>query len=93
MPRKLARAMALSQRPASLAALSEPSGPPAWASIPSWSLIPTADHAIGTDVLKAMAARTNPRKIVTVKGASHAVLVSRPAVTAHLILRAAKTVR
>jgi pimeloyl-ACP methyl ester carboxylesterase len=91
--RKLARAMALSQRPASLAALSEPSGPPAWASIPSWSLIPTADHAIGTDVLRAMAARIHPLKIVSVKGASHAVLVSRPGVTAKLILRAAKAVR
>jgi pimeloyl-ACP methyl ester carboxylesterase len=93
VPRKLAGAMALSQRPASLAALGEPSGPPAWASIPSWFLIPTADHAIGTDVLNAMAARIHPRKIITVKGASHAVLVSRPGVTAKLILRAARAVR
>ena len=93
VPRKLARAMALSQRPASLAALSEPSGPPAWASIPSWSLIPTADHAIGTDVLEAMAERIAPRKVVAVQGASHAVLVSKPGATAKLIVRAANAVR
>jgi pimeloyl-ACP methyl ester carboxylesterase len=92
LPRKQARTMALSQRPAALAALAEPSGPPAWKTIPSWYLIPTRDHAIGTDVLRAMAARIHPRKIIDAKGASHVVMISRPKLTTNLIVRAARSV-
>ena len=90
LSRRVARAMSLSQRPAAVAALGEPSGPPAWKTIPSYYLIPTRDRAIGTDVLQAMANRIDPRKTVTVKGASHVVMVSRPGVTTDLIVRAAK---
>jgi hypothetical protein len=61
--------MSLSQRPAALATLGEPSGPPAWKTIPSWYLVPTRDRAIGSDVLLAMAARIHPRETITVKGA------------------------
>jgi pimeloyl-ACP methyl ester carboxylesterase len=93
VPPRQAAVMARSQRPAALATLGEPSGPAAWHTIPSWYLIPTLDHAIGTDVLRAMAARIHPRRTVDVKGASHAVLVSRPDATAHLILAAAKAVQ
>src|SRR4051794_3085901 len=57
LPRKQARIMPLPQRPAALATLGEPSGPPAWKTIPSWYLVPTRDRAIGSDVLLAMAAR------------------------------------
>ena len=92
LPRKQARTMALSQRPAALATLAEPSGPPAWKTIPAWSLIPTRDHAIGTDVLRAMAARIHPRKIVDAHGASHVVMISRPKLTTNLIERAAQSV-
>jgi pimeloyl-ACP methyl ester carboxylesterase len=92
VPAKTARAMARTQRPAALASLTEPSGPPAWRSIPSWYLIPTKDHAIGTDVLEAMAKRIHPRHITRVRGASHAVLVSRPGRTTRVILRAARSV-
>jgi pimeloyl-ACP methyl ester carboxylesterase len=93
LPRKQARAMALSQRPAALATLAEPSGPPAWKTIPSWYVVPTRDHAIGTDVLLAMAQRIHPRKTVEVKGASHVVMISRPKPTTHLIVTAARSVR
>ena len=93
LPAEQARAMALSQRPASLSTLGEPSGPPAWKTIPSWYLIPTEDRAIGTDVLRAMAARIDPRRIDEVRGASHAVLVSRPDATTRLILAAARATR
>ena len=65
--------MALAQRPASLVALGEPSGPPAWKTIPSWYMIAGADKAIGADAEKAMAKRINAKKTVTVKGASHVV--------------------
>jgi pimeloyl-ACP methyl ester carboxylesterase len=93
LPRKQARTMALSQRPAALATLTEPSGPPAWKTIPSWYLVPTRDHAIGTDVLRAMAEHIHPRKIVEAKGASHVVMISRPRLTTHLIVTAARSVR
>ncbi len=93
LPRKLARTMALSQRPAALLTLGEPSGAPAWKTIPSWYLVPMRDHAIGTDVLLAMAKRIHPRKIVKVKGASHVVMISRPKITAGLIVTAARAVR
>jgi pimeloyl-ACP methyl ester carboxylesterase len=93
LPRKQARTMALSQRPAALSTLGEPSGPPAWKTIPSWFLVPMRDRAIGTDVLLAMAKRVHPRKIVQVNGASHVVMISRPEVTTDLIVTAARSVR
>jgi pimeloyl-ACP methyl ester carboxylesterase len=93
LPRRQARAMALSQRPAALAALSELSGEPAWKTIPSWYLVPTRDRAIGTDVLLAMAKRIHPRKIVRAKGASHVVMISRPKLTTQVIVRAARSIR
>jgi len=93
LSRRQARVMALSQRPAALATLGEPSGEPAWKTIRSWSLVPTRDRAIGTDALLAMAKRIHPRKIVKVKGASHVVMMSRPKVTTDLIVRAARSVR
>jgi pimeloyl-ACP methyl ester carboxylesterase len=93
LPRKQARAMALSQRPGALATLAEPSGPPAWKTIPSWYVVPTRDHAIGTDVLLAMAQRIHPRKTVEVKGASHVVMISRPKPTTDLIVTAARSVK
>jgi pimeloyl-ACP methyl ester carboxylesterase len=93
LPRKQARIMALSQRPAALATLGEPSGPPAWKTIPSWYLVPTRDRAIGTDVLLAMAERIHPRRTVQVEGASHVVMISRPKVTTDLIVSAARSLR
>ena len=66
LDRKLARQMALTQRGASLVALGEPSGPPAWKTIPSYYMIAGEDRTIGTDVEVAMAKRIKPRKTVTV---------------------------
>ena len=93
LSKKLARNMSLAQRPASLVALGEPSGPPAWKTIPSYYLIAGADKAIGADAEKAMAKRISPKKTVTVKGASHVVMISQPKTTADFILDAAKTLK
>jgi pimeloyl-ACP methyl ester carboxylesterase len=93
LSKKLARNMALSQRPASLVALGEPSGVPAWKTIPSYYLIAGADKTIGTDVERAMAKRISPRKTITVKRASHVVMISRPKETANFILDAAKALK
>jgi pimeloyl-ACP methyl ester carboxylesterase len=90
LPRKQARAMAVSQRPAALATLGEPSGPPAWKTIPAWYLVAGRDNIVGTDVERAMAARMNPRRTMQVERASHVVMMSRPGATTRLILRAAR---
>jgi pimeloyl-ACP methyl ester carboxylesterase len=89
LPKRTTEVLAASQRPAALATLGEPSGPPAWASIPSWALVAGADKTIGSANLRFMAKRSKA-KTVELKGVSHAVLVSRPKETAQLILTAAK---
>jgi pimeloyl-ACP methyl ester carboxylesterase len=93
LPRKQAQAMARSQRPAALTTLGEPSGPPAWKTIPSWYLVAGRDRVVGADVERAMAARIHPRKTVEVRGASHVVMISRPKKTTALILKAARAVK
>ena len=88
LPRAQTDVLAASQRPASLATLTEPSGPPAWATIKSWYLVAGADNTIGTANLRFMARRIRA-KTVEVKGASHVVMMSRPQETTKLILAAA----
>ena len=41
------RVMAATQRPVAESAFSEPSGPPAWKSLPSWTVVATGDKAAG----------------------------------------------
>src|SRR6266508_4535273 len=43
LPASTAAVLAATQRPLSTAALTQPSGPPAWLTIPSWALVGTAD--------------------------------------------------
>ncbi len=90
LPADTAAAMAASQRPAALSTLGEPSGPPAWKSIASWYLVAGRDNAIGSAVERIMAQRIGAHT-VEVEGASHAVMISHPDATTHLILRAARS--
>jgi pimeloyl-ACP methyl ester carboxylesterase len=90
LPAKLAETMAVSQRPAAAAALGEPSGEPAWKTIPSYYEVAGKDLAIGTAAEKIMARRIGAKKTIVVKGASHVVFISRPKVTADFILTAAR---
>jgi pimeloyl-ACP methyl ester carboxylesterase len=46
LPVSITALMQATQRPFSVAAFTEPSGAPAWKSIPSWYLVATNDHAI-----------------------------------------------
>ena len=46
LPTSQAAVLAATQRPIAFSAGSDPSGVPAWKTIPSWSLIGTADHVI-----------------------------------------------
>jgi pimeloyl-ACP methyl ester carboxylesterase len=84
LPVAATRIAAASQRPAALSTLSDPSGPPAWATIPSWALVAGADKAIGAANERYMAKRIHATT-VEAKGASHLVMLSQPEKVVKLI--------
>lgn len=57
LPADQAAVLAAGQRPAADAAFSEPSGVPAWKSLPSWAVVASGDKAAGADVIRSMAQR------------------------------------
>jgi pimeloyl-ACP methyl ester carboxylesterase len=91
VPAAMATLMAATQRPIAEAALTEPSGPPAWKSIPAWTIYGTADKNIPPAAMSFMSKRANARRIVELPGASHAVMVSEPDAVAALIAEAAQS--
>jgi pimeloyl-ACP methyl ester carboxylesterase len=92
IPLSQAKVLAAGQRPVTAAALTEPSGAPAWKTIPSWSLIPTQDKNIPLQAQRFMAQRAHATT-VEVNGASHAVLLSQPDKVTDLIIKAAEARR
>jgi len=76
VPPNQAAVLSAVQRPAAAAQLGEPSGPPAWAGIPSWSLIGTEDHVIPPSLQEQMSTRAGAH-ISHVK-AGHLSLITRP---------------
>jgi len=76
------------QRPATLTALNEPSAEPAWATIPSWTLIGTQDVIIPASVQRTMAERAGSK--VTEYNAGHVGLMTNPGAVARIIERAAE---
>ncbi|MBN1527829.1 MAG: alpha/beta hydrolase [Thermoleophilaceae bacterium] len=89
LPRAKAALLAATQRPVALSVLGEPSGEPAWKTIPSWYMVAGKDRAIGAGLEKFMAKRMGARTVVA-KGASHAVHVSKPRQVTKLVLKAVK---
>jgi pimeloyl-ACP methyl ester carboxylesterase len=79
-----------SQRSATLGALSEPSGPPAWKTIPSWYLIGSKDKIVPPGVERMMAHRAGSTIIDYDEG--HLGLISDPKTTSRVIERAAQAV-
>ncbi|MBU2667952.1 alpha/beta hydrolase [Actinoplanes bogorensis] len=78
LPAGAAALFAVTQRPATGAALGEPaSTPQAWHSIPSWNLISGADRIIPPAAQEFMAERSGAR-VRVIEGASHMVFVSHP---------------
>jgi pimeloyl-ACP methyl ester carboxylesterase len=74
--RNQAAVLAATQRPAALNQFVEPSGPPAWETIPSWSLIGTADHVITPAQQQAMSTHAGAQ--ISTVDAGHLSLVTRP---------------
>jgi pimeloyl-ACP methyl ester carboxylesterase len=88
LPASQAAELAATQRPIAASALTEPSGPAAWATIPSWDVIGTADHAIPPAAQEFMAARAHAT--VTKINASHLSLISYPGTVANVIEEAVR---
>jgi pimeloyl-ACP methyl ester carboxylesterase len=86
LPEEETAVMAATQRPVAELAFSEPTGTPAWKSLPSWAVVATGDKAAGTDVIRSMAERAG--STITEVEASHVVMVSQPQTVAEVILEA-----
>ena len=86
LPAEQAAVLAATQRPVAEAAFTDPAGPPAWKTLPSWAVVATGDKAAGTDVVRSMAQRAGA-EIVELDG-SHVIMVSRPEPVADVIVRA-----
>jgi pimeloyl-ACP methyl ester carboxylesterase len=91
VPAATAAVMAVSQRPAALSALAEPSGPPAWQTIPTWYLVAANDHTIPPQAERVMASRAHAHTVEI--ASSHAAMVSHPGAVTSLILAAVTAVR
>ena len=83
-----AAVIAATQRPLPASAFTEPSGAPAWKTIPSWAVIGTADRVIPPAELTFMAKRAGAH--VTEVSAGHLSMIADPQTVAQVIEQAAK---
>jgi pimeloyl-ACP methyl ester carboxylesterase len=83
--------IAATQRPIAEVAFAEKSGVPAWKSLPAWSIVPSGDKAVGSDVVRSMAERAGATIIEA--DASHVVMISQPQLVTDVILTALEGVK
>jgi pimeloyl-ACP methyl ester carboxylesterase len=88
VPRATAELMWAGQRPADARTLGEPSGAPAWRTIPSWYLVARNDQVLPVTAQRFMAQRAGAQ--VREVAASHVAMISQPEVTAEFVKRAAR---
>jgi pimeloyl-ACP methyl ester carboxylesterase len=88
LPASEAAVLAATQRPLAFSAATAPSGVPAWQTIPSWSVIGTADHAIPPAEQLIMSERANAH--ITEIDAGHLSLLSDPGAVTRVIIEAAR---
>jgi pimeloyl-ACP methyl ester carboxylesterase len=81
-----ARLLHATQRPAAAAQFGDPSGPPAWRTIPSWALLGTLDNVIPPTLQEEMYERAGAH--VTRVKAGHLSLITRPGAVVRVILSA-----
>jgi pimeloyl-ACP methyl ester carboxylesterase len=86
LPLREARALAATAEPLSTIALGQPSGVPAWKTIPSWAVVGTADRVIPPALQLAMARHAHAR--ITKVRAPHLSMISDPGVVTRVILKA-----
>ena len=85
-----ARVMAATQRPVAARGFTQPTGTPAWRSLPSWAVVATGDKAAGSDVVRRMAQRAGAT--ITEADGSHVIMVSQPKVVTEVIQQALSAV-
>ena len=88
LPTAEAEQLAATQRPVASIAFTQPTGVPAWKSIPSWAVVGTIDNAIPPAELIAMAKAAGAR--ITKVHAGHLSMVADPGVITSVILQAIK---
>jgi pimeloyl-ACP methyl ester carboxylesterase len=88
LPAQEGALLAATQRPLTTAALTEPSGTPAWKAIPSWALVGLNDRVIPPAGQLAMARHAGAR--ITEIRAPHLSMLSDPAAVTKVIEYAAK---
>ena len=88
LPASQAAVIAAIQRPLAASTLTEPSGTPAWETIPSWAVVGTADQVIPPAELIFMAKRASAR--ITEVNAGHLSMISHPRTVEEVIEHAAK---
>ncbi|MBO9544582.1 alpha/beta hydrolase [Caulobacter sp.] len=89
VPLPQAKLMAVAQRPLTDAAGAEKAAVASWKTIPSWWVYGEADRNIPPAAMKWMAERAQAKKIITIPGASHVVMISHPHEVSKLIEKAA----
>ncbi|MFJ4326730.1 esterase/lipase family protein [Streptomyces tricolor] len=87
LPPRVTRALSVRQRPLAHSALTAGSGPPAWASKPSWYAIAAADRLLDPTAQRFMAQRMAATEYLV--DGSHALVLSRPDAVAAMIRAAA----
>ena len=88
LPPARATVIAATQRPLAASTLQEPSGAPAWKTIPSWAVIGTADQVIPPAELTFMAKRAGAH--ITRVRAGHLSMISNPGTVVGVIEQAAR---
>jgi pimeloyl-ACP methyl ester carboxylesterase len=86
LPASEAMVLAATQRPLASIALGQTTGVPAWKTIPSWSVVGTADNAIPPALQLAMDRRAHAH--ITKVHAPHLSMISDPGVVTKVILEA-----
>lgn len=82
--------LARTQRPLAATANFEPSGEPAWKTVPSWDLITVADKAIPPAAQQFMAVRAGAH--VSTVASAHDVMISHPEAVTKVVEQAARGV-
>jgi pimeloyl-ACP methyl ester carboxylesterase len=87
VPTNEANVLGATQRPIALGFITDESGAPAWASIPSWAVIGTQDQVIPPPELTFMAQRAHSQ--ITYVKAGHLSMITQPSAVAKVINQAA----
>jgi pimeloyl-ACP methyl ester carboxylesterase len=86
VPLNKASVLAAGQRPIAASTLNQPSGKPAWKTIPSWALIGTADKVLPPAEQRVMTARAGSHTVSV--NAPHLSMVSNPKAATDVVLKA-----